>query len=119
MSGHRPFSELTKRFTPEQRARIDEKKAALRAEMALHELRQARRITQAQLARTLSVGQPSIAKMEKRADVYVSNLRTYIEAMGGELQIIARFPDGAVEITNFNEIGDPEPEAEPGAGKTA
>ncbi len=112
MAGHRPFSDLTKRFTPAQRARIEEKKQTLRAEMALHELRQARRITQAQLARTLGVGQPSIAKLEKRADVYVSNLRTYIEAMGGQLQIIARFPDGAVEITNFTEIGEPDGEAD-------
>lgn len=109
MAGHRPFGELTRHFTPEQRARIDEKKQPLRAEMALHELRQARQITQAQLARTLAVGQPSIAKLERRADVYVSNLRSYIEAMGGQLQIIARFPDGGtVEITNFNEIGEPD-----------
>ena len=43
--------------------------------------------------------------MEKRADMYVSNLRRFIEAMGGELDIVARFPDGSVKISNFEEIG--------------
>jgi hypothetical protein len=43
--------------------------------------------------------------MEKRTDMYLSTLRSHIEAMGGELDIIARFPDGAVKISNFTELG--------------
>ena len=50
------------------------------------------------LAEKLSVGQPAIAKFERRADMYVSNLRRYIEALGGRLEITARFPDGAVKL---------------------
>ncbi|WP_220805312.1 hypothetical protein, partial [Aquipseudomonas alcaligenes] len=42
---------------------------------------------------------------EKRTDMYISTLRSHIEAMGGQLEVIARFPDGAVKISNFAEIG--------------
>ena len=42
--------------------------------------------------------------MEKRADMYVSNLRRYVEAMGGKLEIVATFPDGSVRIANFSDI---------------
>jgi hypothetical protein len=49
--------------------------------------------------------QPSIAKMEKRTDMYLSTLRSHIEAMGGQLEVVARFPDGAVKIRNFVELG--------------
>jgi hypothetical protein len=56
-------------------------------------------------AETLNVQQPSIAKMEKRTDMYLSTLRSHIEAMGGELDIITRFPDGTVKISNFAELG--------------
>lgn len=61
-------------------------------------------------ARTLKVGQPAVAKFEKRADMYVSNLRRYIEALGGSLEITARFPEGTVSITNFSELEDLESE---------
>ena len=44
--------------------------------------------------------------MEKRADMYVSNLRRFIETMGGELDIVARFPEGDVKISNFGTIGE-------------
>jgi len=106
MSGRHPFENLRKKLTPQQRANIARKAAALREEMTLAELRQARFLTQETLGETLQVGQTSIAKMEKRADMYVSNLRRFIEAMGGELDIIARFPEGAVKIANFSEIGE-------------
>ena len=45
------------------------------------------------------------SKMEKRTDMYLSTLRSHIEAMGGQLDVIARFPDGAVKISNFRELG--------------
>jgi hypothetical protein len=43
--------------------------------------------------------------MEKRTDMYLSTLRSHIEAMGGQLDVIARFPDGAVKISNFGDLG--------------
>ncbi len=117
MTGHRPFSELTKDFSPERKARVAEKVGELKTEMALHELRRARERSQEDLARALKVGQPAVAKLERRADMYVSNLRRYVEALGGSLEITARFPDATVTITNFSDIGsavtdrpgDPEP----------
>jgi len=77
---------------------------AMRAEMPLHELRHARGLSQKMLAEVLGVQQPSIAKLERRTDMYISSLRSHIEAMGGELEVIARFPDGSVKISNFSEI---------------
>ncbi len=98
MSGHRPFSELTKRLPAARKARIGDKAAALNTALTLHELRKARTVSQQELARKLAVGQPAVAKLERRSDMYVSNLRRYVEALGGTLEIAARFPDGRVAI---------------------
>ena len=104
MTGHRPFKELTAKFSRERRARVAARVAELKSEMALAELRQARERSQEELARTLKVKQPAVAKLEKRADIYVSNLRRYIEALGGSLEITATFPEGRVTITNFRDL---------------
>jgi predicted XRE-type DNA-binding protein len=101
------FSELRSRMTPEAQAGAAAKAAAMRSEMPLQEIRQARGLSQKMLAEVLKVNQPAIAKMEKRADVYISTLRSHIEAMGGELEIIARFPEGSVKITNFSGLDIP------------
>ena len=106
MSGRHVFNELTKDFTPERRARVDGRKAELRAAMPLYELRRARAMTQQEVSKTLHVNQPAIAKLERRTDMYVSNLRAYIEAMGGRLNIVAEFPQGAVTITNFSDLDE-------------
>src|SRR5438132_13149537 len=103
---HRPFKELAKGFTEARKARVAARVSELKREMALHELRQAREQSQEDLARELKVGQPAVAKLERRADMYVSNLRRYIEALGGSLEITARFPEGAVSITNFGDLGN-------------
>jgi len=57
------------------------------------------------LAELLQVQQPSVAKIEKRTDMHLSTLRSHIEAMGGELDVVARFPDGTVNISNFSDLG--------------
>ena len=106
MSGHKPWSELTKGFSPERRRRIDEMKKKMIAEMPLHELRRARALTQQDLAEALNVNQPAISKMEQRTDAYISSLRSYIEAVGGKLKIVAEFPEGEVGITNFGQLAD-------------
>jgi transcriptional regulator with XRE-family HTH domain len=107
MSGHHKFSQLTQYASPERKARVAQKTALLKAQMALHELRQARQLSQVQLAELLDVRQPAVARMEKRSDMVVSHLRAVIEAMGGELEIIARFPEGVVKINNFSLVNDP------------
>jgi predicted XRE-type DNA-binding protein len=98
------FSELRSRMSPESQARAEAKAQAMLAEMPLNELRQARGLSQKMLAEVLHVQQPSIAKMEKRTDMYLSTLRSHIEAMGGHLEVVARFPDGAVKISNFSDL---------------
>ena len=98
------FSELKAKMNPERRARIDERVKTTLAEMPLNELRNARGLSQKKLADSLHIQQPAIAKLEKRTDMYISTLRSHIKAMGGELEVIARFPDGDVSISNFSQI---------------
>ena len=100
----RKFSDLTKGFTPERRARIEAKKAFLREEMDLGELRQALALTQSSLAEALGVKQGEISKIENRTDVFVSTLRRFIQAMGGDLEIRAVFQDRTVRIRNFSSL---------------
>ena len=94
---HKKFRDLRARMSPERRKRAHERAETMLAELPLQALRQARKLTQEALAKTL----------ERRADMYVSSLRTYIEALGGELEIVARFPDGAVRITQFTDLAGP------------
>lgn len=104
MSGHRPFADLTKDWSPERRAANAERKAKLEAEMlSLEQLREGLGITQEELARLLDVQQPAISKLVRRADMKISTLRDLIAAMGGELQINVAFPDRLVEIGNFRD----------------
>ena len=98
------FAELRAKMAPESQARVEAKALDLLAEMPLNELRQARGLSQKVLAEVLHVQQPSIAKMERRTDMYISTLRSHIEAMGGQLEVIARFPDGSVKISNFSDL---------------
>lgn len=91
-------------MSPESQLRAKAATEQMLQDMPLHELRQARGLSQKVLADVLHVQQPSIAKMEKRTDMYISTLRSHIEAMGGKLDVIARFPDGAVRITNFSDL---------------
>jgi hypothetical protein len=58
-------------------------------------------LSQESLAKLLNINQAAVSKMERRTDMYISTLRDYIRAMGGELEIIATFPDGQVKIDNF------------------
>ena len=98
------FSDLRAGMSLAARERSDAKAKVMLAEMPLNELRQARCLSQKMLADVLHVQQPSIAKIEKRTDMYLSALRSHIEAMGGELEVIARFRDGVVKINNFSEL---------------
>ena len=101
----RKFDTLRSKMSPEARARVRAKSKALIAEMPLHELRAARSLTQEKLAEQLHVNQAAVSKLERRADMYVSTLRGYVRAMGGELEIVARFPDGEVRIDQFDDEG--------------
>ena len=104
----RKFAELRAKMSPESRARAEALYQKLRAEMPLNELRHAREMSQVKLAETLKINQAAVSKMERRTDMYISTLREYIEGMGGELEIIAKFPDGTVKISNFTGIDSSE-----------
>jgi hypothetical protein len=92
----------------EDRRAIAKRTAELIAEEAtLRQLREARARSQEAVAARLHIGQAAVSKLERRTDMYLSTLRGYIEAMGGQLEIIARFPDRAVRITQFEAL-DPE-----------
>ncbi len=99
------FADLRAKMSPESRSRAEAKAQAMLNEMPLNELRQARGLSQKMLAEVLNVQQPSIAKLEKRTDMYISTLRSHIQAMGGELEVVARFPDGMVRISDFSDLG--------------
>ena len=79
------FKELEAKMTPEARERVA-----------------ARELTQEHLAKLLRIKQSNVSKMERRTDMYIGTLSKFIEAMGGQLEIRAIFPDGSVRITQFS-----------------
>jgi DNA-binding XRE family transcriptional regulator len=98
------FTALRAQLSPEGQARVRERTQDMLKEMPLQELRQARKMSQEAIATVLGAKQASVSKLEHRTDMYVSTLRSYIEAMGGTLDIVAHFPDGRVRITQFTDI---------------
>jgi DNA-binding transcriptional regulator YiaG len=109
MAGRHSFAELRARMAPDAQAKAEAEAVRLGAEMDLAEVRRALKLSQEEIAQTLQVGQGSVAKIEKRTDMYVSTLRRFIEAMGGELEIVARFPDHSVKIRNFADLSEKAP----------
>ena len=93
------FSELTKDFSPERRERIEQRKEQLRQEMTL--------------AKNLNVKQAEISKIENRADMLMSTLRNFVQAIGGDLEVRAVFPDRAIEISTFSSLA-----GKPGKART-
>ncbi len=88
------LDDMMAELPPERRRRIEERAAGLVGEeMTLRELRKARALTQANVARELGISQDAVSRLEKRSDLLLSTLRRTVEAMGGSLSLIARFPD--------------------------
>ena len=98
------WAELVAKMNPERRARVQARAQDMLENLALDELREARDLTQAHLASLLHVNQSAISKLERRADMYVSTLQAFVEAMGGQLEIRAVFPDGVVRISRLKEL---------------
>jgi transcriptional regulator with XRE-family HTH domain len=111
VTGHRSWS-------AERRARLTDPEVARRAAEAhaeldrreedyrrtLAQLRQARRLTQTQLAGALGVSQAQVSRVENQADLYLSTLRSYVQAMGGELELRAVFPDEQAATITIAEL---------------
>ena len=86
-----------------RRRKVEARTADLVAEeMSLRDLRRAHRLTQARIGRTLKIGQDAVSRLEQRSDLLISTLRNYVAAMGGDLQLVAQFPDRpAVAVTGL------------------
>ncbi len=100
----RNFKELRAKMAPERRERVELRVQEALKVMPLEGLREARELTQTQLAQVLHVSQGAVSKVERRADMYISTLRSYVRAIGGDLQIRAVFPEGDVLIDQFEDL---------------
>jgi len=82
------------RLPAERRERVKARADELIAEeLTLRDLRKARDLTQERMAELLDIGQDSVSRLEQRSDLLLSTLRSYVKAMGGSLELVARFPD--------------------------
>lgn len=97
----KPFNELRKKMSSASQVRADALTKKMLAEMPLYELRQAMNLTQEELASVLNVKQATVSKLERRTDMYISTLARFVEAMGGELEVRARFQNGDVKINSL------------------
>jgi DNA-binding XRE family transcriptional regulator len=95
--------ELEAGMRPESLARAKTRAKEMMAEMLLSEIRRTVGLTQEQLAVSLGIKQPSLSRLEAQDDMQISTLRRLVAALGGELEIIARLPGGAIRITQFQD----------------
>jgi transcriptional regulator with XRE-family HTH domain len=97
------FDELVKRTTTLKTRRKAARRAkVLLGELLLGELRKLAGKSQRQVAETLGMKQPSLSKLEQQTDMQVSTLQKIVKALGGKLELVARFPKGAVRIDQFD-----------------
>jgi DNA-binding XRE family transcriptional regulator len=103
-------NDIIKKLPAARRKKIEARAAVLIAEeMTLRELRKARKRTQAEVAKRLGVTQDSVSRLEQRSDLLLSTLRKTVEAMGGQLSIVAEFPDGPPVVLADLGVTDEEP----------
>lgn len=90
----RNIDDIINKLPAARRKKVERRAAELISEeMSLQQLRRARKLTQQKMAKSLHIGQEGISKLEKRSDLLISTLRGYVEAMGGQLSLVAEFPD--------------------------
>jgi transcriptional regulator with XRE-family HTH domain len=89
-------NEIIRKLSPAERKKVKDRAAEIIAEeMSLRDLRKARKLTQARVAKRLGITQDSVSRLEKRSDLLLSTLRKTVRAMGGDVRIVAEFPDRA------------------------
>jgi DNA-binding XRE family transcriptional regulator len=99
-----------RKLSPVQRKKVEARAAELfEEEMTLRELRTARKLTQVRMAKTLGITQDSVSRLERRSDLLLSTLRKTVEAMGGNLSLVAEFPDRAPVVLSGIAADDPQP----------
>ena len=98
------LEEILNQMPEERRTRIFKRADEIRQEINLREMRRLRKITQTRLSKKLRIGQEGISRIERRADLFLSTLRNYVEGVGGKLSLVVEFPDRApVVLTGFGE----------------
>ncbi len=101
-------NEIIRKLSPAERKKVEGRAAEIIAEeMSLRDLRKARKLTQARVAKVLGVTQDSVSRLEKRSDLLLSTLRKTVKAMGGDVRIVAEFPDRAPVA--LSELSDDHP----------
>jgi len=96
------FDVLAKRVMTKQALELGKRRGRdLLSEMLLSEIRKMAGHSQQELADALGIKQPSLSKLENQSDIQVSTLQRLVEALGGKLEIIARFPSAEVRIRQF------------------
>ena len=103
MAGRNNWNNLVKKMSPQRRARINRGVKEDLADMLLSEIRRLAGLTQQQLAESLSIKQPTLSALESQDDMQISTLRRIVEALGGELEIIATLPTGKVALSQFRQ----------------
>jgi transcriptional regulator with XRE-family HTH domain len=106
MSGHRKFEELSDqlRSDPERRARIEQGQQAIETGLNISRLREARGLTQENVAAQMGVTQSNVSHFERSPNVFVRTLAAFVEALGGELKITAVFSDQTVSLVIPSEM---------------
>lgn len=106
-------NEIIRKLSPAERKKVEDRAADVIAEeMSLRDLRKARKLTQARVAKTLGITQDSVSRLEKRSDLLISTLRKTVKAMGGDVRIIAEFPDRApIVLSDLSEDDPPRKSA--------
>ncbi len=95
------FSQLRAAMKPERVARNQRRTEKMIEEIALQDLRQALQLTQEQVAEILSMNQAAVSKMERQHDMYVSTLQKFVRALGGNLKLVASFPERDIILNQF------------------
>jgi transcriptional regulator with XRE-family HTH domain len=98
------FSDLRAKMSRDAQSRAAARAEAMLLEMRLQELRKSRNVTQVDVASTMQIEQAGVSKLEHREDMYVSTLREYVKALGGELRLVASFPDAEIQIQPFDAV---------------
>ena len=101
-------NEIIRKLSPAERKKVEDRAAEMIAEeMSLRDLRKARKLTQARIAKKLRITQDSVSRLEKRSDLLLSTLRKTVKAMGGDVRIVVEFPDRAPVV--LTELSEDEP----------
>jgi len=100
------FKTLRAKMSPAAQQRAKEKTRMMLEAMPLQELRQARALSQDEIAKALGIKQAAVSKLERRTDMYLSTLRKFVEALGGRLEIVAHFPEGDISVEQFEALDE-------------